>query len=99
MDHVEARLAEDLSLSELAAVVNISPRHFLRLFKRSTGISPHRYVIRRRVERAKVLLSGSDTPLWQVAEACGFAHQQHLSTHFKRLVGVSPGRYRNLHSG
>ena len=99
IEHVEANLAGHLSLSGLAAVVNVSPRHFLRLFKRSTGLSPHRYVIRRRVERAKVLLSGNDTPLWQVAEACGFAHQQHLSTHFKRLVGVSPGRYRSLRAG
>jgi AraC family transcriptional regulator len=68
----------------------------MRLFKRSMGLPPHRYVIGRRVEKAKGLLSAGDAPLWRVAETCGFAHQQHLSTHFKRLVGVSPGRYRNL---
>jgi AraC family transcriptional regulator len=98
LDYVEANLAGDLSLAELAAVAGVSPRHLLRLFKRSTGLPPHRYVIGRRVEQAKGLLSGSDAPLWRVAKACGFAHQQHLSTHFKRLVGVSPGRYRDLHS-
>lgn len=92
--YVEANLADRLSLDAVAAVANLSPRHFLRLFKLSTGLSPHQYVIRARVERAKGLLVGGDLSLAGVAAACGFAHQQHLSRHFTRLVGVSPGRYR-----
>lgn len=96
LDHVDANLVGVISLAEVAAVADLSPRHFLRLFKESTGLSPHQYVIARRVERARGLLAGSDLALWRVADACGFAHQQHLSRHFKRLVGVSPGRYRTL---
>lgn len=95
-DYVEANLAAGLSLDAVAAVANLSPRHFLRLFKHSTGLSPHQYVIRARVERAKGLLAGGDLSLAGVATACGFAHQQHLSRHFTRMVGVSPGRYRRL---
>lgn len=95
-DYVEANLANGLSLEAVAAVANLSPRHFLRLFKVSTGLSPHQYVIRARVERAKGLLLDSDLSLAGVASACGFAHQQHLTRHFTRLVGVSPGRYRRL---
>lgn len=96
VDHVEAHLAGDVSLDRLAAVAGFSARHFLRLFRASTGLSPHQYLIRARVERAKTLLAGGELPLAQVAAAAGFAHQQHLARHFGRLVGVSPGRYRRL---
>ncbi len=97
-EHVEDNLGGNLSLDEMAAVAGLSSRHFLRLFKASTGTSPYQFVLARRVERARELLSDGDLPLWRVAEACGFAHQQHLSTHFRRLVEVSPGAYRTLSS-
>lgn len=96
LDYIDANLAGDLSLTGISTVASVSPRQLLRLFKASTGLPPYQYVIQRRVERARTLLSETDLPLWEVAESCGFAHQQHLSTHFKRLAGVSPGRYRRL---
>lgn len=98
LDYIEANLAGGLSLAGISEVASVSPRQLLRLFKASTGVAPYQYVIRRRVQRARTLLSEGDLPLWHVARSCGFAHQQHLSTHFKRLVGVSPGRYRRLAS-
>jgi AraC family transcriptional regulator len=69
--------------------------HFARQFKRATGLPPHQYFIMRRVERAKQLLQGGgDLPLSEVAARAGFADQSRFSHHFKRLVGVTPGRFR-----
>lgn len=93
-DLVNDELSGDLSLSQMAGVANLSSYHFSRLFKQSTGLPPHQYVISRRVERAKALLASGSLPVYDVARAVGFAHQQHLTRHFKRLVGITPGRFR-----
>ena len=92
--YIEEHLAEDLSLSELAAVAYLSPYHFARLFKASTGFAPHQYVIGRRIERAKLLLSTTNWSLAAIAHAVGFAHESHLALHFKRLTGLLPSSYR-----
>jgi len=91
--YIEEHLAEDLSLSELAAVAYLSPYHFARLFKASTGFAPHQYVIGR-IERAKLLLSTTNWSLAAIAHAVGFAHESHLALHFKRLTGLLPSSYR-----
>jgi AraC family transcriptional regulator len=92
--YIEEHLAEDLALSEIAAVASLSPYHFARLFKASTGASPHQYVIGRRIERAKLLLSTTHWSLAAIAHAVGFAHESHLALHFKRLTGLLPSSYR-----
>ncbi|TMD64193.1 MAG: helix-turn-helix transcriptional regulator, partial [Chloroflexi bacterium] len=92
--YIEEHLAEDLSLSELAAVAYLSPYHFARLFKASTGFAPHQYVIGRRIERAKLLLSTTNWSLTAIAHAVGFAHESHLALHFKRLTGLLPSASR-----
>ena len=92
--YIEEHLAEDLSLSELAAVAYLSPYHFARLFKASTSFAPHQYVIGRRIERAKLLLSTTNWSLAAIAHAVGFAHESHLALHFKRLTGLLPSSYR-----
>jgi AraC family transcriptional regulator len=92
--YIEDHLAEDLTLVGIAASVNLSPYHFARLFKESTGFSPHQYVIRRRVERAKVLLVTKNWTLTAIAHAVGFASESHLAQHFKRITGVSPRHFR-----
>ena len=92
--YIEEHLAEDLSLSELAAVAYLSPYHFARLFKASNGFAPHQYVIGRRIERAKLLLSTTNWSLTAIAHAVGFAHESHLALHFKRLTGLLPSSYR-----
>jgi AraC family transcriptional regulator len=92
--YIEDHLAEELSLSDMAAVANLSSYYFARLFKHSLGLSPHQYVIHRRVERAKLLLSTTNRPLTFIAHAVGFASESHLALHFKRLTGLSPKHYR-----
>ncbi len=92
--YVEANLASKMDIDDLANVVALSRSHFSRAFKRSLGFSPMEYVVVRRVERAKAMISGTREPLAEVALACGFADQAHLNRRFRDIVGVSPGRWR-----
>lgn len=94
VEFIEAHLGDDLSLDALAAEAGISPLYLVRAFKASIGQSPHRYVVERRVERAKDLLRRTDAPVVDVALAAGFSSQSHLSAWFLRLVGVTPAAYR-----
>jgi AraC family transcriptional regulator len=89
-DYINDYLDREISLDELAAIAQLSPYHFSRAFKQSTGMSPHQYVIKQRVERAKLLLLQGKMRLSEIAIACGFSHQSHLNRHFKRLTGVIP---------
>lgn len=93
-DYVGDHLAEDLRLEDLAREANLSPYHFARLFKLSTGLSPHQYVIERRVEEAKVLLRGTDLTVGEIALAVGFVNQSHFARQFKRLTGATPSAFR-----
>jgi AraC-like DNA-binding protein len=91
----EERLDAGPTLEQMAAVARLSPYHFARQFKRATGLPPHQYIIARRVERAKeILQAGTDLSLTEVAARAGFSDKSHFSHHFKRLVGVTPGRFR-----
>ncbi len=90
VEYIQEHLAEDLSLDEIAAEVNLSVYHFARLFKQSIGLAPHQYQIRCRVERAKELLQHGEMAIADIATQVGFYDQSHLSRHFKRIVGVSP---------
>jgi AraC family transcriptional regulator len=94
IDYIGDNLQKDLTLAEMAGVAHMSPYHFSRLFKESKGLTPHRYVIERRVQRAEVLLGSSALPIAEIALLCGFANQSHLNRHFKRLLGVSPKALR-----
>ena len=94
IDFVNDNLSMDLGLSEMAGVANLSRYHFSRQFKRSTGLSPHQYVIGRRVKRARELLSGTDLSVGDVASAVGFTHQSHLARHVRRHFGVPPSSLR-----
>lgn len=93
-EYIRNNLSLDLSLCELAACAALSPYHFARLFKQSTGMAPYRYVIYQRVEYAKELLKQRELSITEVALVCGFAHQGHLSRHFKRLTGLTPKSFR-----
>ena len=94
IDYINDNLSRKVTLTEIAEVAHVSPYHFARLFKSTTGLSPHQYVIQRRVERAKTLLADTDLTIAEVAEAVGFAHQSHLAFHVRRLLGVSPKALR-----
>ena len=87
-------LQVDHSLSDLAVACGVSARHLARAFKATTGLPPHRWLLRRRVERAKELLEGTDESLGGIALACGFADQSHFTRVFQALAGSSPGAWR-----
>jgi AraC family transcriptional regulator len=96
IEYIQAHLDQDLGLTELAALVQMSPHYFSHLFKQSTGITPHQYVISCRVERAKELLLKGGIAIADIATQVGFANQSHLNLHFKRLLGVTPAQIRNF---
>lgn len=96
-DFIGDHLDTDVGLADLAALTGMSPACFTRQFKRSTGLPPHQYLIHRRVERAKELLSGGGLSVAQVAQLVGFFDQSHLDRHFKYWVGVTPKDYRDCH--
>jgi AraC family transcriptional regulator len=85
-----------VTLGELAAVAGLSPFHFAREFRRSTGLPPHRWLVEARLHRAIELLLRTDTPIAQVALRTGFAGQSHLGRHLKRRHGIAPGQVRRL---
>ena len=93
-EFIEEHLSEDLSIANMASVVHTSPFHFARAFKAATGQPPHRYVIHRRMERAKILLSVTRLPVAEVANRVGFSNQSHFSAQFRRATGTTPKGYR-----
>jgi AraC family transcriptional regulator len=90
VDYVEANLEADLTLAELAGVTGVSVPHLTTLFRRTMGQSVHRYVVERRVQRARALLLGGERSVAQVALQTGFAHQSHLARWMRRMLGVTP---------
>ncbi len=95
VEYVEEHLDVSPSLEQMAAVTRLSAYHFARQFKAAVGLPPHQYVITRRVERAKELLqSGDDISLAEIALHAGFSDQSQFCHHFKRLIGVTPGRFQ-----
>jgi AraC family transcriptional regulator len=90
IDYINQYLNQDLTVRAIASVIQMSPYHFTRLFKQSTGLAPHQYVIQCRVERAKQLLLKDELTIAEIAYKVGFANQSHLNRHFKRLFGVTP---------
>jgi AraC family transcriptional regulator len=91
---IEARLAEEVSLAELAALVGLSPWHLCRAFRQSTGMPPHRWQVARRVERAKQMLETTALPVTAIAAAVGYDDPGQLSVAFRKAVGVTPSRWR-----
>lgn len=94
VDYIQAHLDEDLSLSEIADELGMSQYYFCRLFKQSTGLSPHQYLIRQRVARAKHLLKQPERTITAVAFECGFANQSHFARCFRQCTGMSPKQFR-----
>jgi AraC family transcriptional regulator len=93
-DHIETHLDDRLTLTDLAGVACLSPYHFSRSFKEAVGIGPQRYVMQRRLERAKTLIRQTNQPLAEIAQQVGLCDQSHLTSMFRRVTGVTPGRYR-----
>ena len=93
--YVQERIDGPISLDDLAHIAGVSRFHFHRQFRKSTGVTPHAYVLRARIERAKVLLTGSDLTIGEVSGAVGFADQSHFSNIFRKLTAMTPRGFRN----
>lgn len=89
-EYINEHLQQDLKLDEIAAIAQISPYHFLRLFKQSMGLTPHQYILQCRLNQAKHLLQHSNLSIVEIATQTGFCDQSHLTRYFKRMTGVTP---------
>ncbi|EKQ68003.1 DNA-binding domain-containing protein, AraC-type [Leptolyngbyaceae cyanobacterium JSC-12] len=94
IDYINEHLGEDLSLATIATNLEMSQYYFWHLFKQSIGMTPHKYLIQQRVERAKELLKQPKITITEIALECGFTHQSHFAKQFKRLTGITPGQFR-----
>jgi AraC-like DNA-binding protein len=93
-DYVETHLSESVDLVELAGVAGLSVFHFARQFKQSAGVTPHHYLVQKRVERAREMLASTNLSLSEIALATGFADQSHFARHFRQMLGITPGQFR-----
>lgn len=91
---VEANLDQPLDLLALASVAALSPSHFARAFRATTGLPPHRWLMARRVERAKAMIANTQLPIVEIALACGFASQSHMNDVFRRHMMPTPRHWR-----
>jgi AraC family transcriptional regulator len=91
---MRSHLDEAVPLAELARACKLSPSHFARAFRQTTGQPPHRWLMEQRIEKAKQLLVDTPLSLAQIAQRCGFADQSHFTRVFAQLVQSSPGQWR-----
>jgi transcriptional regulator GlxA family with amidase domain len=96
-DYIEAHLADRIAAVDLAALINVSTGQLFRAFKISVGVTPFRYIGRRRLELACTLIRTTRAPLSQIALACGVCDQAYLCRMFRRIIGMSPSDWRREH--
>jgi len=94
VEYIEANLARDLSLLELAQVTSLSAAHFAQMFRVSMGVPPHRYLLKRRVEQAKQMLAQSNERVLDIALKTGFRSQQHFARVFRSICRMTPSEFR-----
>lgn len=94
VEYIDRHYAQRLTVARLARRAGLSPYHFIRAFRASTGATPHQYVRARRMNRAMHLLATTPTPVTEICEAVGFRSLGSFSTLFRRLTGVSPAAFR-----
>ena len=94
VDYIEAHLAKKMTAKDLSELIEISPGQMFRAFMVSVGVSPHQYIIRRRIELACTLMRTAQEPLAQIAVACGFCDQSHFCRVFRQMTGISPSAWR-----
>lgn len=96
LDYIDQNLEGDITVAELASLANLSAFHFTRMFTAAIGVAPYRYVSRRRLEHAMVMLTDGKLPLHEIAHRSQFASQASFNRAFRRATGMSPGEYRRL---
>jgi AraC family transcriptional regulator len=95
LEYIDSNLDHNVTLAELASLVELTPRYFCEVFRRAMGRPPHQFQIEQRIERAKSLLLRPLVPLRDIALMVGFSSQSHLNVYFRRIVGITPARYRS----
>ena len=95
LHYIEVNFSKDIHLNDMAQTAGLSAFHFAKLFKQSTGASPHQYILRRRLERAKELLRKPSMSLSEIGLESGFADQSHFTNVFRRFVGATPSKFRS----
>ncbi len=96
IEYINAHLSEDISLVALAAELGVSQYYLCQSFKRSIGMTPHKYLIQQRVERSQQLLQQPDLSILDIAVACGFANSSHFAKCFRQQIGISPTEFRSI---
>ena len=99
LEYIEANLDNKITLMDLATITGVGKFYFCRLFKNSTNLSPYKYILHQRVERAKRLLENSTQSIADISLESGFSSQSHMAKHFRNQVGVSPTKYRHIERG
>jgi AraC family transcriptional regulator len=94
IDFIGSNLAEDINLQQLADLLEMSPFHFCRVFRQSTGLTPHQYILHLRIEKSKSLLKNKKLGIAEVATRLGFTDQSHFTNIFRKLSGTTPARWR-----
>jgi AraC family transcriptional regulator len=94
MNLVRQRPEDEHPLERMAAEAGVTPTHFIRIFKKASGLTPHQYVMRARIDRARELLASSDLNMAQISDAVGFLSQSHFTRAFRRVTQQTPGEYR-----
>ncbi|MDJ0593308.1 MAG: helix-turn-helix domain-containing protein [Pleurocapsa sp. MO_226.B13] len=95
LNYIQAHLQEKIKIEDIAKLLNMSQFYFVRLFRRSLGVSPYQYIIQQRVEHAQKLLTQQRSlSIAQVARQCGFSHQSHLAKYFRQFTNMTPKQYR-----
>jgi AraC family transcriptional regulator len=99
LEYIHAHLAEDMQLSQLAAIAQLSPNHFASSFKKAIGVPPYQYIIQQRLEQAQKLLKTTSMSITEISMQVGFASQSHFTTHFRKHLSITPKKYREMMFG
>ena len=95
MDHIRANTGANISLASMARIAGVSPNHFVLLFTKATGLTPHQYVLRARIASAKLHLNDEALSIAEVSKLAGFRTQEHFTKVFRKIVGVTPREFRS----
>lgn len=95
IDYIHANTGANISLVAMAEIAGVSPNHFVWLFTQATGLTPHQYVLRARIESAKLHLRDEALSIAEVSKLTGFRTQEHFTKVFRKIVGVTPREFRN----
>ena len=94
LEHIATKSTGKISVQELADIAGITPHHFSAVFTRSTGLTPHQFILRTRIERAKAYLPDETHSIREISELTGFRTQEHFTKVFRKLTGSTPTQFR-----